>query len=368
MLSTAIPKCSISNEYVTFIDQKHFKLLDGIRGLSIAAVIWHHSGGVYPISSQFFGRGYLGVDMFFVLSGFLITFLLLKEKRITSTISLKKFYIRRTLRIFPLYFAFLGFITIWESLSNPSDLPQILQAFPYYFFYISNWIPEAIEQYFKHAWSLAVEEQFYLIWPLLFAAIPMIRSVSLTIAFVIVVTIFEMGLFGQNLALISWNFIPFRTLFLGCLLAITLCNPFGYKIFFEIFKHGLFISLVFILLIFSVARVDGPLTGVDLLTTHKLMVLFLAGAVINEENILKSLLTFRPLKICGIVSYGVYILHGQFWGITQKIVGAIPFAGIAESRITFFMVFLIISSSIAMLSYHFFESWFLRLKSRYGKY
>src|SRR4051812_43977390 len=86
----------------TFLGTRSFGSLDGVRGLCILAVLWHHSGPAsgIPLSQ----RGFLGVDMFFVLSGFLIVTLLLRERDRTGRISLRKFYARRTLRIFPIYY------------------------------------------------------------------------------------------------------------------------------------------------------------------------------------------------------------------------------------------------------------------------
>ena len=82
-----------------FVETRHFPALDGLRGLSILAVIWHHA--VDPAGIW----GYFGVSLFFAISGFLITTLLLRERAATGRISLRNFYMRRTLRIFPLYYA-----------------------------------------------------------------------------------------------------------------------------------------------------------------------------------------------------------------------------------------------------------------------
>lgn len=342
-----------------FINRKYFTLLDGIRGLSIFAVIWHHASGNNPFNSQIFTRGYLGVDMFFVLSGFLITFLLIKEKLKNNKVSLTKFYIRRTLRIFPLYFAFLGFLSLWIVIKSPEKSSEVLGTLPYYILYISNWIPEGTPQYFHRAWSLAVEEQFYLVWPVLFALLPLLRATSVIIALVLLITALDLGVIEQELSHIIHILLPFRTLLLGCLLAIALCNTRCYNFLKTTLTPRPIIIFIVALLLYSIFRVDGPITEINRLIIHFFMVAFLACAVLDENNILKSVLSWRPLQLCGIVSYGIYILHGLFWGVSNSLTKLIPIYSIAESRITFFIIFIIISYSIAFLSFNFFEKWFL---------
>src|SRR2546421_12834986 len=91
-------------DHKNYLAAKYFPSLDGLRAISILAVIWYHVPELRPI----WATGFLGVHLFFVISGFLITTLLLREKAATGSISLKKFYIRRTLRIFPAYYLTLG--------------------------------------------------------------------------------------------------------------------------------------------------------------------------------------------------------------------------------------------------------------------
>src|SRR5262245_42024739 len=101
--------------YDEFRSRKTFASLDGIRCLSIVAVIWHHSvvGVPWLPGTE---RGFLGVDMFFVLSGFLIVTLLLRERDKTGAISMREFYARRALRIFPPYYALLAVLTVYFAL------------------------------------------------------------------------------------------------------------------------------------------------------------------------------------------------------------------------------------------------------------
>lgn len=140
--------------------------LDGLRALSIAIVIFSHAEGTrgFPGWIPAFNteHGVLGVQIFFVISGFLITTLLLDERARTGDVSLRLFYARRTLRIFPPFYLFLGVIAIGALFGMfKVPLSNMIFAATYTMNYVSNgvWIT-------GHVWSLSVEEQFYLVWPL----------------------------------------------------------------------------------------------------------------------------------------------------------------------------------------------------------
>ena len=144
--------------------------LDGLRGLAVLAVVIYHFFGVL------LPGGYLGVDMFFVLSGFLITSLLVREFNVSGRISLKDFWIRRFRRILPAALVVLIVCTAIVSAIGGDLAVGIREQFLGTFFFVNNWTQIATSQtyfapnevqVFAHYWSLAVEEQFYLIWPLL---------------------------------------------------------------------------------------------------------------------------------------------------------------------------------------------------------
>ena len=150
-----------------FVPGKHIPVLDGLRGVALAMVLALHACG------SLFGLGWIGVDLFFVLSGFLITGILLDSRR--DLASLKTFFIRRSLRIFPLYYLALSIaFVVSPYLSFPVtgaevELTRQIRSEPWYWLYLQNWMfglrgwPE--NELLTHLWSLAVEEQFYLIWP-----------------------------------------------------------------------------------------------------------------------------------------------------------------------------------------------------------
>lgn len=150
----------------------HMPALDGVRGLAILAVmVFHFRAPDLPrwaAAAQ--GLGWAGVDLFFVLSGFLITGILLDTR--DSPRCLPVFWMRRVLRIFPLYFAALA---IFLAVSPPAWLPTEPDR-RYYWLYLNNWLNllenRDVNHLLGHFWSLAVEEQFYLLWPLVVWALP----------------------------------------------------------------------------------------------------------------------------------------------------------------------------------------------------
>ena len=150
-----------------FLAQRRFASLNGLRCLAILAVIWHHASGR---RNEILGRG-LGVDLSFAISGFLITTLLAREFSRTGQINLRRFYARRTLRIFPLYFAVLG-LYVLLVIGTRGGTPQgaaFMHHLPVFATYTSNWfvpIGNGNSTIFYFAWSLATQEQFYLLWPL----------------------------------------------------------------------------------------------------------------------------------------------------------------------------------------------------------
>ena len=140
------------------LKRKRLPALNGLRAVVVLPVIINHFGYAAPAG--------LSVTMFFVLSGFLITWLLLKEFEQTQSISIPSFYLRRTLRIFPAYYAFIvASILADRLLGDPWTSAQITAAMTYTVDYYNAFLGHNATPA-PHAWSLGVEEQFYLLWPL----------------------------------------------------------------------------------------------------------------------------------------------------------------------------------------------------------
>lgn len=347
-----------------FQARKHFMLLDGIRAIAILAVLWHHSRGQTLFQWDLVERGYLGVDLFFVLSGFLITHLLIKEKRTKGSISLSKFYVRRTLRIFPLYYGYLLVLLVWTAVTHSPKLSMMLSSLPYYLLYISNWMPAEKYHFFHRAWSLAVEEQFYLLWPALVLSVGFYRPALMIIGILAASLFCAAGFLGDGAYAVNQLLVPYRTILLGCLVAIALNTKTVYERLVTLCSSSWSAPCLLIGTIGTVALNSGPLVGVAQLAVHFFMAAFLTACILNENNYLKPFLTLGWVRLIGVISYGIYILHGQFWGIAGRVVSALPGTW-ADSRTLFFLCLTLFSVFVAYVSFNTYEKFFLKLKTRY---
>lgn len=155
------------NRALSFEDyqsQRYFPVLDGVRALSIFGVVSFHAS-----ERLHWLNGHQGVTFFFVLSGYLITTLLLREEQARGQVSVSGFYIRRTFRILPLYYLTLAIycVLLLGLKIQPDRVEFFRRALPYYAFYFPEYIHLNGGGPFSHSWSLGIEEKFYAVWPLL---------------------------------------------------------------------------------------------------------------------------------------------------------------------------------------------------------
>jgi peptidoglycan/LPS O-acetylase OafA/YrhL len=151
----------------SFWQAPYFPALDGLRALSLLLVIAGHVRTGLSVKRYFSGG--LGVGIFFVLSGFLITILLLREELAAGRVSLGAFYIRRAFRILPPYFLTIGVYLLLGLIPSQHELKaKFLNGLPYYLTLRNEYVPKGLAVAFTHSWSLSVEEKFYFVWPLLF--------------------------------------------------------------------------------------------------------------------------------------------------------------------------------------------------------
>jgi peptidoglycan/LPS O-acetylase OafA/YrhL len=154
--------------------------LDGLRAIAVIGVLLYHAG------ASWLPGGFLGVDLFFVISGFLITSLLLSEARLVGHLSLPQFYLRRARRLLPALVVMLAVVAVFMAIFAATDLGQARGDIAAALGYVSNWwyvlhhrsyfIAAGRPSPFQHLWSLAVEEQFYLIWPAVLVALVATRA------------------------------------------------------------------------------------------------------------------------------------------------------------------------------------------------
>lgn len=296
-----------TTRFQEFLNRKYFGPLDGLRALSVGAVIWHHTAGAEM--GGVLGRGDLGVDLFFAISGFLITTLLLREYSMTGRIDLPRFYLRRTLRIFPLYYAVLAaYVLLTLTLQrNTPEGQGFIHNLPAFLTYTSNWfVPDETATFFL-AWSLATEEQFYIFWPLLLAAVMfLMRGRTLVAGLILAALMFADAVGtvadGDSLAIRILTSIA-TPICVGALLALALNTRQGFRFIGKIlaWQYAGMVLLAVVLVLAS--------AGVHRILIGAVMAFAVAAFCATEDQILTPMLESWPLVFIGGISYGMYLLH-----------------------------------------------------------
>lgn len=169
-LAAPLPLSVSTASETTTSNFRHIPALDGVRGIAILVVMVYHLAYLVPSWLPYVGGGFFGVDIFFVLSGFLITSILLGEYENTGRVSLPNFYVRRFLRLMPAFWLFLICIYLLGTYLMPPFEASLVYGrndFLYAITYTINWFSASnpgFDSNLNHAWSLSIEEQFYIIW------------------------------------------------------------------------------------------------------------------------------------------------------------------------------------------------------------
>jgi peptidoglycan/LPS O-acetylase OafA/YrhL len=352
-----MPSSTAAEAHERFRSVRYFGGLDGLRCFSILAVIWHHSP--HPRDVTPLTRGFLGVDLFFVLSGFLITTLLLRERERTGTVSLRGFYARRALRIFPLYYAVLvALVVVVVTLGSGSTTArQFLPVVPWYLTYTSNWGP--YESLFAHAWSLATEEQFYLLWPPVLWVLGFVPAAVLLGVFLLANQLLDAGAFGPGTLDFARRMAPFSAIALGVALGMALHRPRGFALVWSLLGRR-FAALVPLAALLALTFVPGDIGGLPRLAIHASMTALVAAVVVREDHGLRGPLRVPLIVHMGVVSYGMYLLHQPCLVLTGKLLQR---AGV-DSLPVFFLLGTMFTVLAATASFRWFESFFLRQKRK----
>jgi peptidoglycan/LPS O-acetylase OafA/YrhL len=325
--------------------------LDGLRAISIAFVLISHLA-----YERFFNPntlhgtaltslGGFGVKIFFVISGYLITLLMLNEEKQTRDVSLRQFYLRRAFRILPAALTFMAAIFIY----NGSAIP--LQNKVLSFLFLANYANPG-DWHVEHLWSLGVEEQFYLLWPLLFIALPRIRKKALILTIVLVpianVAIIRFGWPFWNTAFYSVA----DTIACGCLLALVRQNRYLGKI--------LDSQLFFLVPILTC--IDAPLIllkGGLVFGLCKSLLLRPAlniGIALSVEKAVRTapaFLNWKPIMFIGTLSYSLYLWQQPF---------AFSRTPLSPNSIIDLLLRILLIGSLATASYFLVERPFLKVR------
>lgn len=345
--------------------KRHVPALDGVRGIAILMVMAFHTPGTIPWTHF----GWAGVDLFFVLSGFLITGVLLDGAAVEGRA--RTFYVRRVLRILPLYYAGILVSLFVIPLIAPSlegDAHRLAAHQLWLWTYTANWPiglqgsdPVAPLPFLAHFWSLAIEEQFYLVWPLViwFAS----RKTAVRVAWVVII-----GALACRVALVAFGapsstryfLTPCRldALGVGALIALWLREerePIDVER--RVRVVGLIACLVLAVLIWRARPFDYDSKLVATLGFSALAWAFgwlVTTAALRPSRILGA----SPLVMAGRYSYGLYVIHPLI--ITISVARWPALADTKKDGVIMWVA----SVLLAWLSYHGFERRFLKLKDR----
>ena len=334
--------------------------LDAVRGLAVLLVLLHNTD-VYPSLhlGLIAGNGWMGVDLFFVLSGFLITGILLDTKQ--SEGYFQNFYARRCLRIWPLYYSALLFMFVIVPLVRPSEAHTIFEArsSPWWAYplFLQNFlvpIPTSATGLLGVTWSLAVEEQFYLVWPLVvrFCTIAELRRIAIAVICLSPALRFYLSLHQVNIY--SNTFCRLDGLMAGALLALVIrSHNFVPSKF---LRQAWIILLVSMPLALAIEKFHARWIGFSVVAAASAAFVYLA--LFSMQKWLRAILTNRVLVYTGTVSYGIYLTEKIPLDIA-KILGLLkhPFLSMALTTCA--------TCAIATFSWMFLERPFLKLKQHF---
>lgn len=316
--------------------ENRIKELDGLRGIAVVLVMALHlfkraayftEHPVLETFTTFTTVGWVGVDIFFTLSGFLITSILLKSK--TDEHYFRNFYVRRVLRIFPLYYASLAFVLLFAPKVEPEFKEQLGMALPIMLLYQQNWAllfkDFHITQYLGTTWSLAIEEQFYLIWPFIVYKLDREKLVKFSMGYIVV------SIIARILGTLLWtnvgeattffyytSFARFEEMLFGGSLAVFLTYD-GSQDKIRRYSIPLFVASLALFIGLSLLSLPGlphpdyasvPLT----LGGYPAAALFTVGLIgvfisYPPQNILRRIFGNPILTFLGQYSYSMYLFH-----------------------------------------------------------
>lgn len=357
---------------------KHLPALDGVRGLALGLVLLRHlfvrnpfAGGSGPVMvvTRLFATGWVGVDLFFVLSGFLITGILYDT--LHTPHFFRNFYARRALRIFPLYYGVIFTLVIVSlSMGHHWFLPGSLGLLTYTgTLHLQPTGPtDTAWINLTHMWSLQIEEQFYLVWPLTVFLLRSRRRIALvafagvTASLLLRCAMVGFGLWSRYLyCLYSWTPSRLDGLLLGAALAMLVRSSWRQRTLSAaspVFFAGAAVCLVSIFLIHLYAPEMNATVGIIAPLLYGVTFAALLAAALPVNGLPARLLSFAWLRFLGRLSYGIYVFHWLIHGMVDdrmhdwfaahsasKLLGTVG-PGMAE---------LLLSVMVAWLSFHFFE-------------
>ncbi|WP_163861550.1 acyltransferase family protein [Myxococcus eversor] len=371
----------------------HLPALDGLRGVAVLLVIAYHSLGEIRTASigGLFQMGWAGVDLFFVLSGFLITRILLQTRERGGYF--RAFYMRRALRIWPLYFVMLAFVFGLMGGLLPA-MAFDTQRYPWtlYALYLQNvWLPDFGPPPLNVTWSLAIEEQFYLVWPLLvfFLGPGQLRVLLWTLVLLSPIARHAALSMGASPHLLyTFPLFHLEGLALGGLLALGVVD--GRYTAESLARWGRRLAAPVLLMAFGLGTVffnrehsihtpealqgmGGPLFRALLVSGLYTWVAvgfasLLGWVLTGRVQVLQRVLQWGPLRFMGQISYGLYLFHAFVFPVSahylRPVFSRLIPSSVAATALSFLFEYAVLLA-LAVLSWRFFERPLLRLKDRF---
>lgn len=336
--------------------------LDGLRGIAILLVVLFHT--------FHFMLGWCGVDLFFILSGFLITSSLIETKEDKNY--LKKFWLKRILRIFPLYYLILIIILIPKFFFNIDTVSYNSWS---YWFYLQNWVyvyngvfPDGKDT-LNHFWSLAIEEQFYLLFPFVIKYTPKKNLVAVLFTFIVIAVGARYYFFAhKNIGYYVATVSRLDALSIGALMAFSVRE---YKHLLEKYIHVAFYStlcyVIFAIAIYQDLHFSNPLIATFGLTAFAILfACILIYSISNfKNNFLTTILNNRYLKFIGKISYGLYVYHWVLYVFLRPLFLDFLFNStqlIIVSKVIASSLIFLLALTTSYLSYRYFEKRIMSLR------
>lgn len=334
---------------------RYFPGLNGIRCCAITAVIHHHCyyGPVLALR-----RGFLGVDLFFVLSGFLIVTLLRRERDATGTISLAKFWLRRCLRLMPALYLLLAVLAAFYAtrIGTPSA-DRFFGSLPANALYLSNWV-RTDATHLSILWSLATEEQFYIVWPLVELFAHMLAW-PILVLLILLNQCVNFGLLDPALGrmlsgsprdyeIVAATYTP---ICLGVALARIAHHERGFLWLRALLGRRGAAWLAAGAIAVLIVAAPSDIAGWPRLALQLLMTALVGAIVLQPRSTMARLLETRPIARIGTISYGMYLYH--LWVMLLAAV-ALDRLGLG-SAVALFVPTLLLTAAVAEMSYRFFE-------------
>jgi peptidoglycan/LPS O-acetylase OafA/YrhL len=337
-----------------YLAARYFPSLDGLRAISILIVVAFHTRMLW--------WGFYGVQLFFAISGLLITTLLLREQAATGVVSLRNFYVRRVLRIFPLYYAVLAVYVVLVLVFEHGSVPgrQFMGNLKFFATYTSNWFVDTYSGnriIFYFAWSLATEEQFYMFWPgvVRFARRRWLVPVGVMTAMLL---IGQAGRWAVANGALSEDTVPGRMLMhiagpicLGSMAAYALHSRSGFQRAYAVLGRAWSAPAAAVLALACMVIPGTP--NIVYSTAFTLLVI---ACVVRPDHLLRPVLEQRFLVYIGSISYGMYLLHMIAINTIHRF---------TPSNALTLTLALPLTVLMAGLSYRYFERPFLSLKARF---